>query len=98
MSNARIRGVVAAVATPVQEDGSPDTARATKLARFLLDNGCDGLNVLGTYRVNAGTAVLVGYDDRYRQGPQINARLFPVEEYQRTNRAVFAKVQYLYRY
>ena len=48
MSNARIRGVVAAVATPVQEDGSPDTARATKLARFLLDNGCDGLNVLGT--------------------------------------------------
>jgi 4-hydroxy-tetrahydrodipicolinate synthase len=44
----RITGVVAAIATPVDEIGTPDTARATKLARFLLDNGCDGLNVLGT--------------------------------------------------
>jgi 4-hydroxy-tetrahydrodipicolinate synthase len=43
-----LSGVIAAVATPVTEDGSPDFARATKLARFLLDNGCDGLNVLGT--------------------------------------------------
>jgi hypothetical protein len=55
-----------------------------------------GVNVLGTYRVNAGTAVLVGYDDRYRQGN--NAQMFATDEYQRTNRAVFAKVQYLYRY
>jgi len=44
----RITGVVAAIATPVQATGAPDTERATKLARFLLDNGCDGLNVLGT--------------------------------------------------
>jgi 4-hydroxy-tetrahydrodipicolinate synthase len=44
----RITGVVAAIATPVQATGAPDTARATQLARFLLDNGCDGLNVLGT--------------------------------------------------
>jgi 4-hydroxy-tetrahydrodipicolinate synthase len=43
-----LSGVIAAVATPVTEGGSPDFARATKLARFLLDNGCDGLNVLGT--------------------------------------------------
>jgi len=41
-------GVIAAVATPIEESGAPDLARATKLARFLLDNGCDGLNVLGT--------------------------------------------------
>ena len=26
----------------------PTCARSVKLARFLLDNGCDGLNVLGT--------------------------------------------------
>ena len=45
-----------------------------------------------------GTAVMVGYDDRYRQGGQLNARLFEPEAYQRTNRAVFGKVQYLYRY
>ncbi len=48
MPDTKLRGVIAAVATPVDEAGSPDTARATKLARFLLDNGCDGLNVLGT--------------------------------------------------
>jgi 4-hydroxy-tetrahydrodipicolinate synthase len=43
-----LSGVIAAVATPADAGGAPDTARATKLARFLLDNGCDGLNVLGT--------------------------------------------------
>ena len=48
MSNTKLRGVIAAVATPVNEDGSPDVVRATKLARYLVDNGCDGLNVLGT--------------------------------------------------
>src|SRR5579862_4318546 len=48
MPDTRLRGVIAAVATPVDQDGSPDHARAIKLARYLLDNGCDGLNVLGT--------------------------------------------------
>ena len=43
-----LRGVIAAIATPVEPNGEPDLARATRLARFLLDNGCDGLNVLGT--------------------------------------------------
>jgi len=43
-----LSGVIAAVATPVDENGTPDLARVIKLARFLLDNGCDGLNVLGT--------------------------------------------------
>jgi 4-hydroxy-tetrahydrodipicolinate synthase len=43
-----LSGVIAAVATPADVAGAPDIARATKLARFLLDNGCDGLNVLGT--------------------------------------------------
>ncbi len=40
--------MIAAVATPIEESGAPDLARAIKLARYLLDNGCDGLNVLGT--------------------------------------------------
>jgi len=43
-----LSGVIAAIATAVDEKGEPDAARSTKLARFLLDNGCDGLNVLGT--------------------------------------------------
>jgi 4-hydroxy-tetrahydrodipicolinate synthase len=44
----KLKGVIAAVATAVDDKGEPDCARATALARFLLDNGCDGLNVLGT--------------------------------------------------
>ncbi len=43
-----LAGVIAAVATPIDDKGMPDLARAMKLARFLLDNGCNGLNVLGT--------------------------------------------------
>ncbi|MGD9923836.1 MAG: dihydrodipicolinate synthase family protein [Pseudorhodoplanes sp.] len=48
MTNRTLRGVVAAVATIIAPDGAPDHARSLKLARFLLDHGCDGLNVLGT--------------------------------------------------
>jgi len=48
MAQSTLSGVIAAVATPVEQSGAPDLKRATKLARFLLDNGCDGLNVLGT--------------------------------------------------
>ena len=44
----KLTGVIAAVATAVDETGAPDAARSIKLARFLLDTGCDGLNVLGT--------------------------------------------------
>jgi 4-hydroxy-tetrahydrodipicolinate synthase len=43
-----LRGVIAAIATPIDDAGAPDRARALKLARHLLDTGCDGLNVLGT--------------------------------------------------
>jgi 4-hydroxy-tetrahydrodipicolinate synthase len=48
MPTDKLTGVIAAVATAVDETGAPDVARSTKLARFLLDTGCDGLNVLGT--------------------------------------------------
>lgn len=67
-----------------------------------------GLNVLFTYRVNAGTAFYIGFDDRYRQGDLIfqdldgdgiGEQYFPyVTTLERTNRAVFAKFQYLFRY
>jgi 4-hydroxy-tetrahydrodipicolinate synthase len=62
MTSSKIRGVIAAIATPVDENGTPDTARATKLARYLLDNGCDGLNVLGT----TGEATSFSLDERKR--------------------------------
>jgi 4-hydroxy-tetrahydrodipicolinate synthase len=48
MTAKTLSGVIAAIATPVAEDGTPDPRRAVRLARHLLDNGCDGLNVLGT--------------------------------------------------
>lgn len=62
MPQRKLSGVIAAISTPVQEDGAPDTVRATKLARFLLDNGCDGLNVLGT----TGEATSFSLDERKR--------------------------------
>jgi 4-hydroxy-tetrahydrodipicolinate synthase len=43
-----LTGVIAAIATVVDPNDAPDCARSTALARHLLDNGCDGLNVLGT--------------------------------------------------
>jgi len=44
----KLSGVIAAIATPIDEKGAPDLKRATDLARYLLENGCDALNVLGT--------------------------------------------------
>jgi 4-hydroxy-tetrahydrodipicolinate synthase len=45
--SARIRGVVAAITTPIR-GLEPDHDRFLALARKLLDGGADGLNVLGT--------------------------------------------------
>src|SRR5438067_12370375 len=44
----KLQGVIAAIATAVDETGEPNCARSVALARHLLANGCDGLNVLGT--------------------------------------------------
>ncbi len=44
----KLKGVIAAIATAVGPGGAPDCARSAALAKFLLANGCDGLNVLGT--------------------------------------------------
>src|SRR5260370_1307938 len=48
MDATKLKGVIAAIATAVGGDGAPDCARSTALARYLLANGCDGLNVLST--------------------------------------------------
>lgn len=57
-----------------------------------------GNNLLVTYRINAGTVGFLGYDDRYQQGSLIDAFQSTSTALQRTNRAVFAKVSYLFRY
>ncbi len=59
-TNRTLRGVIAAVASIIDGNGAPDQARSLKLARFLLDNGCDGLNVLGT----TGEATSFSRDER----------------------------------
>jgi len=75
MAPSKLRGVIAAVATPVNEDGSPDTGRATKLARFLIDNGCDGLNVLGT----TGEATSFSLEERKRVMDAYKAAGLPLD-------------------
>ncbi len=57
-----------------------------------------GVNLLGTYRVNSGTVFYVGYDDHYQQAAAIEDLAVPLSGYQRTNRAFFTKLQYLFRY
>jgi len=57
-----LSGVIAAIATPIDEGGAPDLKRAVALARYLLHNGCDGLNVLGT----TGEATSFSVDERKR--------------------------------
>ena len=64
-------------------------------------------NVLFTYRVNAGTVFYIGYDDHYRQADQLyfdpdgdglDEQLFFTRDLRRTNRAIFTKIRYLFRY
>ena len=64
------------------------------------------LNFLFTYRVNAGTVFYVGYDDRYQQADRIGGdvdgdsilnRRFQTTDLFQTNRALFLKIQYLFR-
>ncbi len=48
MTRNTLQGVIAAIATAIDEAGEPDCPRSIALARSLLGDGCDGLNVLGT--------------------------------------------------
>ena len=64
-------------------------------------------NLLATFRINAGTVFFLGYDDHYQQadfilgdgdGDGFEEQLFYRGALQRTNRAIFVKLQYLLRY
>lgn len=48
LSELKLRGVIAAPPTPVDTAGQPDIERLLDHLRYLLDNGCDALNLLGT--------------------------------------------------
>jgi 4-hydroxy-tetrahydrodipicolinate synthase len=68
-------GVIAAVTTAIDDKGEPDAARSTAFARFLLDNGCDGLNVLGT----TGEATSFALDQRKRMMSAYAASGLPLD-------------------
>ena len=55
-------------------------------------------NLLFTYRVNAGTVFFAGYDDHYQRGDRLDPALFPASGLRQTNRAIFTKISYLFRY
>jgi hypothetical protein len=66
-----------------------------------------GHNLLATYRVNAGTVFFVGYDDHHGPGLELHFHddegiahyhVAPTGPTVRTNRAIFVKLAYLFRY
>jgi 4-hydroxy-tetrahydrodipicolinate synthase len=75
MTPATLHGVIAAIATAIDANGEPDCARSVALARFLLDNGCDGLNVLGT----TGEATSFSLEQRKRVMSAYAASELPLE-------------------
>ena len=77
-----------------------DRLALRNITEFNTYRGTVGLNLLATYRVNSGTAFYVGYDDHYRQYEQFYDDQVNITDrgYLQTNRAVFTKIQYLFRY
>lgn len=60
--SSHLRGICAAVVTPLDPDLRPDSARAVAYYGSLLRSGCDALNLLGT----TGEAMSISVDDRLR--------------------------------
>ena len=56
-----------------------------------------GVNLLLTYRVNAGTVLFVGVDDRLQDAMHIGESPIGADGLQRTRRAFFFKTSYLFR-
>lgn len=56
-----------------------------------------GINLLLTYRINAGTVAFLGVDDRLQEATKINDNSFDAGTLTRTSRAFFFKVSYLFR-
>ncbi len=72
----RIKGVIAAIPTPITAAGDPDAELFLKAARHLLANGCDGLNVLGT----TGEATSFSVAQRMALMDAVAASRLPMEQ------------------
>jgi hypothetical protein len=77
-----------------------DRLALRNIAEFNTYDRTIGLNLLATYRVNSGTAFYIGYDDHYQQYDQFYDDQVNITDrgYLQTNRAIFTKIQYLFRY
>ena len=77
-----------------------DRLALRNITEFNTWDGTVALNFLATYRVNSGTAFYIGYDDRYQQHHRFYDDQVNIIDrgYLQTNRAVFTKIQYLFRY
>jgi 4-hydroxy-tetrahydrodipicolinate synthase len=60
MTSPRLRGVIAATATPIDAAFRPDLERLVRHCRALLEGGCDAINLLGT----TGEATAFGVEQR----------------------------------
>ena len=77
-----------------------DRLALRNITEFNTWDGKIALNFLATYRVNSGTAFYIGYDDHYQQHERFYDDQVNITDrgYLQTNRAVFTKIQYLFRY
>lgn len=77
MTSPRLHGVIAATATPVHPDFSPDTERLVPHLRRLLDDGCDAINLLGT----TGEATSFSLRQRLAVMQAVKAAGLPLERF-----------------
>lgn len=72
---ASLKGVIAAIITPVTGTAQVDTDRLVVRARHMLDHGCDGLNLLGT----TGEATSLSLKERMRTMEAVAAAGLPMD-------------------
>jgi 4-hydroxy-tetrahydrodipicolinate synthase len=70
-----LRGVIAAIVTPLDGGLEPDPGAFRGLAQWLLAHGCDGLNVMGT----TGEATSLSLDQRKRLMREVAKMGLPLE-------------------
>jgi 4-hydroxy-tetrahydrodipicolinate synthase len=71
-----LKGVIAAAATPLTDNGAIDTAAYLDHCRWLLEHGCDGINVLGT----TGEANSIGLAARHSLLDAVGASGLPMTQ------------------
>lgn len=77
MEKKRPSGTIAAVATPLRKDGDVDGEKLVDHCRWLLENGCTGINLLGT----TGEATSLSLEKRLAAMEHVAGSGLPVETF-----------------